>query len=260
MHTYETLLQDLEKTNIRKNGTLMIHSSYKSLGDVEGRAETVLDALIDYMQDGLLLFPTHSWSPENLQDGLYDPQTEPACVGILPNLFMKREGAIRSMHPTHSVTAIGDRAQEYTSYDVEAYTPCPRHGCFGRLYDENAQILFLGVGLVRNTFIHALEEWMNIPDRINPNPRTIRVKYEDRIEEIKLQGHHSSVGGVHYNYDKLLQPMLDMEIAREVKIGDSTSYVVEVQPMADWVLGLLKDNPQLFSDKTPVPAQMYEKI
>src|SRR5699024_7516607 len=100
MHTYETLLQDLEKTNIRRNGTLMIHSSYKSLGDVEGRAETVLDAFIDYMQDGLLLFPTHSWSPENLQDGLYDPQTEPACVGILPNLFMKREGAIRSMHPT----------------------------------------------------------------------------------------------------------------------------------------------------------------
>jgi len=99
---------------------------------------------------------------------------------------------------------------------------------------------------------------MNISDGINPSSRTIRIKYADRVETIKLQGHQSSLGGVHYNYDKLLQPMLDMGIAREVKIADSTSYVVEVQPMTDWVLQLLKDNPQLFSDKKPVPSPVHQ--
>ena len=34
--------------------------SMKSIGEVEGRADTVLDALIEYFKDGLLLLPTHN--------------------------------------------------------------------------------------------------------------------------------------------------------------------------------------------------------
>ena len=92
MHTKNTLIKDIEHAGIKPNGTLIIHSSMKSLGQVEGGAETVLDVFIEYMKEGLLLFPTHSWSEKNLKDGIYNPKTEPSNVGILPNLFMKRDG------------------------------------------------------------------------------------------------------------------------------------------------------------------------
>lgn len=253
MHTKNSLIEDLNRTGIRKNGTLLIHSSMKAVGEVEGGGDTVLDAFIDYMNEGLLLFPTHSWSDENLRDGIYNPKTEPACVGILPNLFMKRAGAVRSMHPTHSVTAMGNRAQAYVLRDSEVYTPCPRNGCFAGLYDEDAQLLFLGASLKTNTFIHSIEEWMNIPDRINPQPRKIKLLYEDGdVCEIDFYGHYSSRGDVSKNYDKLLIPMINMGIAKEVKIGDAASCLVEVKPMAEWVMGLLKENPSLFDDDKPI--------
>ncbi len=253
MHTKNSLIEDLNRTEIRKNGTLLIHSSMKAVGEVEGGGDTVLDAFIDYMDEGLLLFPTHSWSDENLRDGIYNPKTEPACVGILPNLFMKRAGAVRSMHPTHSVTAMGNRAQAYVLRDSEVYTPCPRNGCFAGLYDEDAQLLFLGATLKTNTFIHSIEEWMNIPDRINPQPRKIKLLYEDGdVREIDFYGHYSSRGDVSKNYDKLLIPMINMGIAKEVKIGDAASCLVEVKLMADWVMGLLKENPSLFDDDQPI--------
>ena len=253
MHTKDSLIKDIEQSGIRKNGTLLIHSSMKAVGEVEGGGDTVLDAFIEYMKDGLLLFPTHSWSEDNLKDGIYDPKTESSCVGILPNLFMKKTGAIRSMHPTHSVTAMGSRAQDYVMRDNDVYTPCPRHGCFGGLYDEEAQILFLGATLKTNTYIHGIEELLNIPDRINPQSRRIKLLFENGdVREIDFYGHYSTRGDVSKNYDKLLIPMLHMGLAKEVKIGSAVSYVVEVKPMTDWVIGLLKENPSLFDDDKPI--------
>lgn len=254
MHTKSSLMKDIQQAGIRKNGTLLIHSSMRAVGAVEGGGDTVLDAFIDYMKEGLLLFPTHSWSDKNLQNGVYDPKTEPCCVGILPSLFMKRAGVIRSMHPTHSVAAMGNRAQAYVLRDRNVvYTPCPRNGCFGGLYDEEAQLLFLGATLKTNTFVHSIEEWLDIPDRISQKPRKIKLVYEDgTVGEIDFYGHFSTRGDVSKNYDKLLIPMIRMGIAREAKIGDAASYVVDVRPMADWVVGLLKENPSLFEDDRPI--------
>lgn len=267
MHTKESLIKDIEQSGIRKTGTLLIHSSMKAVGEVEGRGDTVLDAFIEYMKEGLLLFPTHSWSDKNLKDCIYDPKTEPACVGILPNLFMKRAEAIRSMHPTHSVTAIGSKAKAYVQRDSDVVrnsdvlTPCPRNGCFAGLYDEEAQLLFLGATLKTNTFIHSVEEWLNIPDRINPQSRRIKLLFEDGDNcEVDLHGHYSTRGNVSLFYDKLLAPMLDMGIAKEVKIGDAVSYVVEVKPMTDWVIALLRENPSLFDDDRPLKSTVQEPI
>lgn len=34
------------------------------------------------------------------------PDTEEACVGLLTNLFRKRPGVVRSLHPTHSMEEV----------------------------------------------------------------------------------------------------------------------------------------------------------
>lgn len=136
MYTKEDLFADIKAMGVDPEGTLLIHSSMKAIGEVEGRADTVLDAFIEYMKDGLLIFPTHSWDADNLRNNIYDPLTEPSCVGILTNLFMKREGVLRSLHPTHSVAVLGKDAEEYIKDEENSETPCPRTGCWGRLYDR----------------------------------------------------------------------------------------------------------------------------
>lgn len=249
MYTYMTLMNSLISSNIDQTGTLLVHSSMKAIGEVEGGADTVLNVLIDYMKDGLLLFPTHTWEDWNLVDGIYNPKTEKSCVGILPNLFMKKAGVVRSLHPTHSVAALGNRAVEYIKRDEEVFTPCPPTGCFGGLYEEEAQILFLGTGLDKNTYIHSLEEQLNIPDRINPNVRDIKIlKPEGTTKNIKFHSHYSSLGDPSKNYAKLLQPLLSLGYAKSLNFGQAQCFIVDVRPMADFVLEKLEENPRLFCD------------
>ncbi len=167
MITKQRLISDFQDIGINPNGTLLVHSSMKAIGDVEGGADTVLDALSEFMSEGLLLLPTHSWDKHNLANGIYDPKTEPSCVGILGEMFRQREGVLRSLHPTHSMAALGKNAEQFIAGEETLTSPCPRHGAWGRLYDVDAQILFLGCPLTRNTYIHGVEEWSAIPNRID---------------------------------------------------------------------------------------------
>lgn len=107
---------------------------------------------------------------------LFDPETEPACVGIIPNLFRKRNGVLRSLHPTHSIAAYGREAAEFIRGEELCTTPCTPGGCWCRLRDVNAKILLLGVTHVRNTYIHAVEEMLDVPDRFIAKKTVFQVK------------------------------------------------------------------------------------
>ncbi|MET1167926.1 AAC(3) family N-acetyltransferase, partial [Bacillus velezensis] len=71
MYTKESLIQQLEQLGMDGQGTLLIHSSMKSIGEVEGGADTVLDAFSDYMKEGLLVLPTHTWSNINADNPVF---------------------------------------------------------------------------------------------------------------------------------------------------------------------------------------------
>ncbi|MCG8571627.1 MAG: AAC(3) family N-acetyltransferase [Spirochaetes bacterium] len=250
MHTKASLLQDLKQPGINQRGTLLVHSSMKAIGQVNGGAETVLDSLIELMKEGLLILPTHTWSENNLKGHIYDPQTEPSCVGILTNLFLKRPQVFRSLHPTHSVAAIGKRAKNYIDHDNypgKPYTPCPRNGCFGSLYDENGELLFLGASLKTNTFIHSVEEWLEIPDRIQAEPETVKIRLgENHFQEVQFHRHYCSKGDISLNYDRIEGDLLKKRIAQKITIGDAKSYLVKVRPLADMLVSILKNDPDYF--------------
>ena len=48
MHTYSSLKKDLLESGLLPSDTVLIHSSMKSIGNVDGGADTVLDVLMDY--------------------------------------------------------------------------------------------------------------------------------------------------------------------------------------------------------------------
>ena len=93
MFTKRVLTEHLAEMGIRPDDTLLVHSSMKAIGPVEDGADGVLDVLIAYLDSGLLILPTHTWSRINETYNIFDPRKEPACVGILPNLFMQRHHA-----------------------------------------------------------------------------------------------------------------------------------------------------------------------
>ena len=63
--------KDIKNMGIKNNDTLLIHSSMKAIGQVEGGAETVLDAFMEYLEKGLLILPTHSWNNINEKNNVF---------------------------------------------------------------------------------------------------------------------------------------------------------------------------------------------
>ena len=128
MYTKNDLLECLKEMGLTGKEAIMVHSSMKSIGELEGGADTVVDAFMEFFQDGLFMTPTHTWDQMSAEYSVFDPKTEPACVGIIPNVFRKREGVVRSLHPTHSIAAYGKNAEEYIKGEENATSPCPPGG------------------------------------------------------------------------------------------------------------------------------------
>ena len=124
-YTKQTLQQDLAAMGLTGTETILIHSSMKSIGAVEGGADTVLDALMEFFAEGLLLLPTHTWQFIDQDHPVFDVRRSPCCVGILPELFRQRPGIVRSLHPTHSIAASGRGAAEYLQGNWKTTPPAP---------------------------------------------------------------------------------------------------------------------------------------
>jgi len=258
LHTKKSLISDLKESGINPSGTLLVHSSCKSVGECENRGDTILDAFIEYMQNGLLIFPTHTWGTvkwdkfdeNNVPVGnsnVFDHVNMPSCVGTLTNLFMKREGVVRSMHPTHSLAAIGKDAVEFTSGEEFTQSPCPRNGCYGKLYDRNAQILFLGCKLSTNTYLHGVEEWNNIPNRLTDKPQEVFIKTRDKLIPCPQFRHYFPGGDVSENYVKAEKIFIENGAAAYCKIGSAHSILCDAVKMADLIGDILKTNPNFFA-------------
>lgn len=82
MYTKEQLKKQVENMGLTGEETILIHSSMKSIGEVEGGADTVLDALIEYFGHGLLLLPTHTWKNINADSPVYNPHHVSDCLLI----------------------------------------------------------------------------------------------------------------------------------------------------------------------------------
>lgn len=218
MYTKEDLLKCLKEMELTGKEAIMVHSSMKSIGEVDGGADTVVDAFMEFFKEGLFMTPTHTWVQMSAEYSVFDRETEPACVGIIPNVFRKREGVIRSLHPTHSIAAYGKGAEEFLKGEENATSPCPPGGCWDRLRDIDAKILLLGVTHTRNTYIHSVDEVMGIPDRLTDEPTLMHIVMPDGTQkDVQMFRHFNKTlqtGNFSDEFDKMKQAFYDLGAAK----------------------------------------------
>jgi aminoglycoside N3'-acetyltransferase len=113
-------------------------------------------------QEGTLLFPaTHLRQRPEVWLGrgeVFDARQSPTSMGLLPELARRQAGAARSLHPTHSVVALGKGAVELTGEHHAALYPCGAQSPYYRLVERNGLIVGLGVDVDVLTFAHCVED------------------------------------------------------------------------------------------------------
>lgn len=165
----------LEAFGIRRDDVVTVHASLREIGPIEGGADGLIDALKDYLRDGLLLIPTHTWANVNAANPHYDVRSTMPCIGTLSKVAAFRPDGVRSLHPTHSMAAFGKNAREYIQGEENARTPAPVGGALSRLYELNGKVLLMGVGHERNTYLHAIDERIDVPNRISSTGFTVQI-------------------------------------------------------------------------------------
>lgn len=259
MYTDKELLTQLENMNLDRNGTIIVHSSMKNIGNVDGGADTVLDVLSSYMKEGLLLFPTHTWEYVNKDNPKFYVETSPSHIGILTEKFRKRPNVIRSLHPTHSVAALGKDARSFTSGNEKFDTPCARKSPWGKLLDRQAMILLVGVDLKRNTFIHGIEEWVDIPGRLTNTHENLITVLPDGTEIPVPSRRHSGLNWSEH-YWKIEGLLAEKSAIKYGKLGDATVLICDTVQLTDYITQMLKIDPDLLSDNEPLSEQFIEEF
>lgn len=251
--TREDIRKAAEALGLVKGDTVLIHSSFKSLGYVEGGAEAVIGGFRDAIgPEGNLVFPTlcqrdfgHAYENWHMD--------APSDVGYLTNYFRKLPDALRSDQATHSVAAQGPDAAYITCthgqtglrYGVYGDTPFSADSPWEKLYKMGAKIVFYGVSIRYCTFRH-YAEYLFVEKclaRAEKSPEYRRLK-----QTIECYGKSVEDAVWPHVENIYIQPFLDQAgKTTTVRCGDGELLTVSAPDFVDQTLSMLEArDPNLF--------------
>lgn len=242
------LLNELCELGVNNGDVLLVHSSLNALRRGMEQPQTltprtVIDTLLAAVGgDGTLLMPALSYATVTETANLFDRQNTPCCVGAIPEAFRSEYPVLRSVHPTHSVCALGRLAEELTKRHQLDRTPVGEHSPFTLLPSVGGKILMLGCGLRPMTYMHGVEERFGVDYVMAEAPRLYR--FADNGREWEAFYRHHNFAGYAQRYDRLAEVM---EIRKGKTLGGE-SYLLCAAELEKKALEALKKNQHAFVD------------
>jgi aminoglycoside 3-N-acetyltransferase len=169
----DELKQYLREIGMTEGALAMVHTSVSGLSlqtdsaanaapaNFLTTARQLVDDLFEVMGDtGTLTMPTHAvYQAEDFEPPLdkgdkivtYDPARTPCAVGLANELFWRRKGVQRSLHPYNMLAARGPLADELLRDNLNDDKPLPHgvHSSYYRFCLRNGLLVSIGVPLGR---------------------------------------------------------------------------------------------------------------
>lgn len=259
MLTKKDIFSQLQQMGILPTDTVLIHTSLKAVGEVEGGAEGFIDAFCEYLSEGLFIVPTHTWASVYAERPVYDVRTTVPCIGVVPKLAAFRPDGIRSLHPTHSVWAHGKEAAAYVEGEENAGSPGAPGYCWDQLADRGAKILLIGVKHDRDTFIHSVDEYAQVENRIG-EPFTVQITdHNGQVMERNFRPHKCSrtndVSQFYVNFEK---PLVALGAQTFGTLGNAEVRVVDARKCREILTALYhKEHESFFTEFREIPESLY---
>lgn len=240
----DKISRDIQDLGVRSGGVLLVHSSLRSLGEVAGGAETVVQGLLNGLgEKGTLLMPALSYEYTGPDYLFFDVRNTPSCVGALPEYFRTRSGTLRSVHPTHSVCGVGENSVDLLKDHQLDNTPCGSNSPFSRLPLTGGQILFLGCGLRPNTSMHAIEENIEPPYLFADIAHYQVFLTDGQKTFMSVRSHNFK--GYKQRYARL-SALMDQDGLRQGRVLKSHCWLVDAEQMWSAALQALRQDPLFF--------------
>jgi len=238
------LTEQFKGIGLKQGDTILLHSSLKSFGHVEGGAQTVIRSLMDTVgEGGTLLFPTLTGKREDSAacPPVFDVLNTKCWTGIIPETVRSMEGVRRSLHPTHSAVAIGYRKEAVTSGHENSKSPCDENSPYYKNAKLKGYIMLAGVDQESNTSIHSCEEIANVPYHLQKEVLEINFGYEGEKITVVNRLHNWEKPETDFNkLDKLFE---QKGIMKKYMVGDSQIRLINANDMFEFIINLLLTEP-----------------
>lgn len=256
MLTKAEILKGLEPYKFAVGKPVIVHSSLKAIGRVES-ADWLLDILIEFFtkDGGLLCVPTHTFATD-----LYDMRDSFSNVGLLPRTAAARKDGVRTDHPSHSIAIFGDGAGEFAKGDGDTDTPV--NGCLKKLYDMGGYVLLLGVDHSKNTFIHFVEEKLQVKNRLTDYKVGRTVIYPDgSVVKKQIYWYDETLyGDVSVNFFKFEPAFRYHGIVTDSQVGNAKAQLCPARDIFKIIEKIYKNSggAELLADEKPLDKGLYE--
>lgn len=243
MVTKQDIFDFLSRNGFRRDDTVTIHAALRQVGPIENGADGLIDALTEYLCDGLLLVPTHTWANVNPGNPRFDVRETVPCIGTLAKVAAFRKDGIRSLHPTHSMAAFGKNARAYIEGEEKSGTPAPMGGALSRLYDVGGKVILLGIGHERNTYLHAVDERIDVQNRLAEQGFDVEIVDWNGNVTLKRDYHPHAVAGLPEGISGCSEYYPNYSKAFEVcgavtydTLGNARVHICDVKKMSDQMM------------------------
>jgi aminoglycoside 3-N-acetyltransferase len=207
----------------------------------------VIQGLLETLgSEGTLLMPSLTFKSVTRRNPIFDVRSAPSCVGTITEYFRLRAGTMRSVHPTHSVCAVGNLASIFIRTHLQDSTPCGPNSPFHKLPEFKGQILMLGCGLKPNTSMHAIEELVVPPYLFNPPITYTLIDRNGRVLK-KNYSIHNFVGWLQ-RYDRVSEVLAEPALSSGI-VASAESYLIEAKDLRERVVSKMERDPLYFVDK-----------
>lgn len=163
--TQDRIVADLRTLGVVPGDVLLVHSSLKSLGHVQGGPNTLIDALLEAIGvQGTLVFPAYTGGKvENV--GL-DASQRKVYTGIIPETARRRPDFLYSPHPFYGIAARGPLAAELVRLNNTYVFPSAERKFIYLMMRAGGKALLVGVTHEANSTIHLVEEFAGLDYKV----------------------------------------------------------------------------------------------
>ena len=244
MLTFKKLVEGFRELGVEEGDTLLVHSSYKSLGEVDGGPQTVIRALEAVLGvEGTLIMPTFNF--DFTQGKPWDVRKTRSKMGALTEIVRVDPRAKRVFHPFYSFAILGKHAKMLGSLQYKS--SYERNSVFGKLRDLDGKIMVIGLSYNNSmTFFHHIEQMEGVDYRFlkqftgqvtDENGNTYTDTFEMLVRDVDK--------GVRTMVDPMGALMEKAGIVKIHKIGEADVKLMKANEVYEFTAREMKRDPHL---------------
>ena len=252
MLTFDDLVHHFLELGVEAGDSLLVHSSYKAFGGVEGGPQTVIDSLLEVLgNEGTLIMPTFNF--DFCKGTPWDVRSTPSQMGVITNMVREHPKAKRVFHPIYSFSILGKNAEALTQDRYKS--SFERNSLFGKLRDVDGKIMIVGLSYTNSmTFFHHVEEMEGIDYRYmkafsgfvtDENGKTYEDTFTMLVRDLEK--------GVITEVDPMGKLMEDAGIVSIREIGDAIVKLMKANDVYEFTAREMRRNPRLLYTISDTP-------